>query len=246
MAIFDVNLNLEGYPIPGVNQNLAQIAQGLQQRGIEGGIVFSARAEKVDPLSGNRILKAMLDGTPQLYGGLTAHTNRVDASLQAIKDLLGHKRIAAIRLVSNEPLEPLHPLVADELLNACRRYQKPIFLPTPNAACVEAALHLAKTYSMHKFVFVAMGGADWRTAIAAADQAVNIFLETSGPLDRAKISPAIEAIGSHRVLFGSNLPFRDPLAALGLLQDNELSTLDRRRILYDNAVKLFNLHEAEV
>ena len=245
MAIFDVNLNLEGYPIPGINQNLGQIAQGLQQRGIEGGIVFSARAAQVDPLSGNRILKAMLDNTPSLFGGLTAHTNRVDASLQSIKDLLGNRRIATVRLVSNDLTQPVHPLVADELLNACRRYQKPIFLPTPNAACVEAALHLAKTYSMHKFVFVSMGGDDWRTAIAAADQAVNIFLETSGPLDRAKIPPAIEAIGSHRVLFGSNLPHRDPLAALGLFGDNQLSSLDLKRILYDNAVKLFALNETE-
>ncbi len=245
MAIFDVNLNLEGYPIPGVNQNPAQIYEGLQRRGIESGIVFSARAAQVDPLSGNRILKAMLDSVPQLFAGLTAHTNRIDASLQSIKDLLGNRRVVAVRLVSNNPQEPLHPLVSDEILNACRRYQKPIFLPTPNAACVEAALHLAKTYSMHKFVFVGMGGDHWRTAIAAADQAVNIFLETSGPLDRAKIPPAIEAVGSHRVLFGSNLPFRDPLAALGLLQDNELSPMDRRRLLYDNAVKLFSLKEAE-
>ncbi len=50
----------------------------------------------------------------------------------------------------------------------CRRYHKPIFLHTPNAACVEVALHVAKTYNMHKFIFLGMGGADWRTAIAAA------------------------------------------------------------------------------
>src|SRR5207253_437212 len=124
---------------------------------------------------------------PGLFGGLTAHLNRVDASLQAIRDLLGGKRFVSVMLTSLYPEEPLDSLVADEVLNACRRFQKPIYILTPNAACVHVGLELAKTYSMHKFVFLGMGGGDWRTAIAAAHQSVNIFLETSGELDRSKI-----------------------------------------------------------
>src|SRR5207253_10437773 len=137
---------------------------------------------------------------------------RVDASLQAIRDMLGVKRFVGVMLISTHPAEPLHPLVADEVLNACRRYQKPIFLSTPNAMCVETALQLARTYNMHKFIFLGMGGGDWRTGIAAAQQSVNIFLETSGAMDLTKIPAAVEAIGSHRILFGSGMPHIDPAA----------------------------------
>src|SRR5206468_12772817 len=106
-------------------------------------------------------------------------------------------------------------------------------------------LTLAKSYSMHKFIFLGMGGAEWRNAIAAAHQSVNIYLETSGALDRAKIPAAVESIGAHRLLYGSSLPNLDPAAALGLLNDAGLSGTDLRRILYENAVRLFNLDQVE-
>lgn len=245
MPVFDTHTYLEGHILPGINQNAAQVAQLLQARGIERGILMAARAAQVDPLSGNRILKAMIDQTPGLYGCVVAHLNRVDASVQSIRDLLGSKKFFGTLLTSMNPEEPLHPLVADEVLNACRRYQKPIFVRTPNADCVDVALHLAKTYNMHKFIFLGMGGSAWRTAIAAAHESVNIFLETSGVMDRVKIPAAAEVIGSHRVLFGSGCPNQDPAAVLGLIQDSDLSETDRRRILHENAAKLFNLDEVE-
>lgn len=245
MPIFDTHTYLEGYALPGFNQNAAQVNERMQARSIERAVLISTRAMQADPLTGNRILKAMIDQGTGLFGCLVAHLNRVDASLQAIRDLMGGKRIIGVLLTANQPQQPLHPLVADEVLNACRRYQKPIFLLTPNAACVEVALHLTRTYSMHKFVFLGMGGSDWRTGIAAAQQSVNIFLETSDALDRAKIPAAVEAIGAHRILFGSGTPRIDAAAALGLLADSDLSQGDRKRILHDNAARLFSIADIE-
>lgn len=245
MSIFDIHAYLEGYPIPGVNQNALQVMQKMKERGIDRAILLSARAAKVDPLSGNRILRAMMDQSPGLFGCLTANLNRADVSVQAIRDLLGQKRFVSVLLTSHTPKEPLHPLVADELLNACRRYQKPIYINTPNAACVQVALQLARTYNMHKFILLGMGGVDWRTGIAAAQLATNIFLETSGPLDRAKIPAAAEAIGAHRILFGSGFPYMDPAAAIGLIQESDLSEHAKQNILFENGAKLFNLDEVE-
>src|ERR1041385_8980797 len=138
MPVVDIHIQLEGYLIPGINQNSAQVSQFLQNRGIARAIVMSARAAQADPLSGNRILKAMVEQEPGLYACLVAHLNRVDASLQASRDLMSSNRFVGVALTSTNRDEPLHPLVADEVLNACRRYQKPVFLHTPNAACVEA------------------------------------------------------------------------------------------------------------
>lgn len=241
MPIFDANVVLEGYPLPGYNQNTDQIVETLRARGIESALIHSARASMADPLSGNRILQAMLENHDSLYGCLVAHLNRVDASTQAIRDLLSSKRFIAVMLTSTDPHAPLQPLVADEVLNTCRRYQKPILLPTPTGASVDVALLLAKKYTMHKFVLVGMGGADWRAGIAAAQQSVNIYLETSGAMDRTRIPAALDAIGAHRLLFGSGMPATDPAAALGLLADSDLSEADMRRVLYENANRLFGL-----
>src|SRR5205807_138858 len=127
--------------------------------------------------------------------------------------------------------EPVTKMVADEIINAYRRYSKPLFLFTPNGECVQAALDIAKSYPMLKVVFLGMGGADWRIGIAAAHAATNVLLETSGSLDRAKLPAAVEAIGSHRILFGSGTPRVDAAAAAGLIEDSDLSDDARQKIL---------------
>jgi uncharacterized protein len=241
MKTMDCHVYLEGNVLPDINHNATQVAALLAQRGIEHAILMSQRAVLADPLSGNQLLKAMIEQTPGLFGCVVAHVNRMDASVQAVRELLGNKRFVGVLLTSTYPHLPLPQLVADEILTACRRFQKPIFVNTPNAACVEAALQLAKAYNTHKFVFLGMGGADWRTGIAAAHQSTNIYLEISGPLDRAKLPAAIEGVGGHRLLFGSSMPHLDPAAMLGLIEDCNLKPNETRRILFDNADRLFNL-----
>jgi hypothetical protein len=180
MPIVDCHVTLEGNLVPTVSQNASQLADLLAVRGIERAIVTSARAARVDPLSGNHLLKSLIEPHPGLFACLTMHVNRVDASIQAARELLGGRRFVSVMLTSTDPS-------------------------------------------------------------AAAQQAANISLEMSGSLDRAKVPAAIEALGSHRLLFGSGLPALDPVAALGLLDDGDVRPNDRRRILVDNAEKVFGL-----
>lgn len=245
MPVFDCQVYIEGGVVHGVNQNAGQARDLLISRGIDSGLAISCRAACVDPLSGNRILGAMLEQTDGLYGAIVMHAQRTDASVQAARELLGRKRFLAAMLTSTTPQEPLPLPLAEELLNGCRRYQKPFLLLTFNAACVYAALELARKYPMHKFVFLGMGGADWQSAIVAGQTASNVLLELSGDMSVAKLPAAVEAVGSHRLLFGSSAPNLDPAAVLGLVDDCGLRPNDRRRILYDNAMKLFGIGDAE-
>ena len=108
-----------------------------------------------------------------------------------------------------------------------------------------AALEIARAFNMIKMVFIGMGGHDWRTAIAAAHVSTNIYLETSGPLDRAKLPAAFDAIGAHRIVFGSGTPHVDAAAAMGLVEDSPLSDDVRKRIYYGNAMRLLGLDASE-
>ncbi len=245
MPTIDSNIVLEGSVIPGKFHTAQDLSALLTERGIDIAVARSARAAMVDPIAGNRILKSVLDMNPSLLGCVTAHLGRPKASLDSIKEHLGSKRFVAVMLAGSNPIEPLNPLIADEILNGCRRYQKPVYVYSPNAACVAAALDLARSYTMHRFVLISMGGQDWDAAVAAAHQNSNIYLDISGALDVRKIPAAIEAIGAHRLIFGSGLPVCDPMAFMGLLDDSNVRPNDRRRILYDNAVKLFGLEADE-
>ncbi len=241
MAIFDVHWNLGGGIVPAVSHNAASIGAAMTARGIDGAVLFSAHARDVDTLAGNRILKAMVGQDERLYGCLTTHTNRSDKSIAAMRELMPLRRFVGMCIVGSKPDQPIDQLVADDILNAYRRYGKPLFIHTHNAECVRAALAIAKNFTMLKVVLLGMGGVDWRAAIAAAHASTNIVLETSGHLDRAKLPAAVEVLGAHRVVFGSDAPHMDAAAAAGLIEDSDLSDDTRARILGDNARRLFEL-----
>jgi uncharacterized protein len=245
VPIFDVHSYLGGSLFPGVNHNAAAISSTMQARGVDYAVVLSTHARHVDPLAGNRILKSVVEQSPNLYGCLVTHVNRVEPSIAAMRELMGGRKMLGMAIVAEQPNEPVHRLVADEIINAYRRYSKPLFLFVHNEAMVEAALELAQRFNMLKVVMLGMGGHDWRSAIAAAHSMTNILLDTSGALDRAKIPAAVESIGAHRILFGSGSPHTDAAAALGLLQDIELSQEAKNRILYGNAQRIFGLEPAE-
>jgi predicted TIM-barrel fold metal-dependent hydrolase len=244
LPIFDVHSFLGGSAIPGTANNAATITATMQARGVDNALLFSAHARNVDPIAGNRVLKAMIEQSPTLHGCLITHVNRLDASVSAMRELMANKKFLAMAIVGMLPDEPVHKIVADDIINAYRRYGKPLVFFARNAEMVNAALEIAKAYTMLKVVLIGMGGQDWRAGIAAAHATTNIMLETSGALDRAKLPAAVEAIGAHRILFGSGTPGVDAAAALGLIEDSNLSDDAKRRILHDNAHKLFGLDAA--
>lgn len=241
MPIFDAQSWLGGSPIPGVANSAKAIAESMRARGIDACALLSAHARAVDPLAGNRVLKAIVSQAPGLHACLVAHSNRVDSSVAAMRELMSQRQFVGMAVAGTQLDRPLPRIVADDLINPYRRYSKPLFLFAPNGPCAEAALAIARSFPMLKVVLLGMGGPDWRTAIAAAQESVNIFLETSGVLDRAKLPAAIEALGPHRVLFGSGSPRMDAAAALGLVEDSGLSSEARQRVLYTNAERLFGL-----
>jgi len=241
VPIFDVHQYLGGSLIPGIAGSADSILSGMKERGIDRAILLSAHARSVDPLAGNRVLRKVIDQGDGLYGCLVTHTNRIEASLTVLREQMNHPKFLAMAITGTNPHEPVDKLIADEIMTAYRRYGKPLVLFTPNGESVHAALEIARAYTIFRVVFLGMGGEDWRVAIAAARSSTNILLETSGSLDRAKIPSAVEALGAHRLIFGSGSPRLDPAAALGLLDNSELSEDPRGRILSLNALRLFNL-----
>jgi len=83
-----------------------------------------------------------------------------------------------------------------------------------------------------------MGGDEWRMASVLAEKTLNLVLEVSGSFSPDKIKFAVERIGSHRMVYGSGLPYVDPSAIIGLVQDADVSDADRRNIFENTARRL--------
>ena len=78
-------------------------------------------------------------------------------------------------------------------------------------------------------------------AIAAAHQSENIYLATTAVMEPHWIRQAVRELGAHRVLFGSNAPFVWPRTQLMVIQQAELKEEEERKILGENAGRLYNL-----
>jgi len=244
VPVFDCHSWLGGSIVPGMAQSVETLANAMEHAGIDRALVFSAHARMVDPLAGNRLLRAVVDRSPALYGCLVGHLNRPESSIGAMRELMPKRRFLALAVMGRTPEEPISTAMADELLNAYRRYTKPIMVYALNAASVRGVQEIARAYPMLRVVMLGMGGRDWRQAIRAAHATTNIILETSGSLECAKLEVAVETIGAHRLVFGSWSPHTSAPAAMAMIEDAPISDDAKRRILWDNAVRLFDLDAA--
>ncbi len=76
----------------------------------------------------------------------------------------------------------------------------------------------------------------------------NVFVDTSSAqsIVNGIIEWAVEEIGSERILYGTDTPLYSPPMQRARIDRAEISDVHKQRILRDNAMKLFQLSEAEV
>jgi hypothetical protein len=136
--------------------------------------------------------------------------------------------------VLSDPI--VHPLV-----EVCRDYQAPLYAHTGTPITAEPfqLAELARTFPEVTMVMGHMGYTDfWYDATPAALQSDNIYLETS-LIDIMNIQTAIEKVGAHRILFGSDFPESDLSLELEKISMLEMSDDDRNRILGTNALEVW-------
>ena len=206
----------------------------------------SRRALAGDLTAGNAEVKALLDQAPQARGWVVVNTNYPDRSAEELKRHVSGSRWLGALLSQGPAGERLASQATRDVLQAYRRFTKPVLVSVPNAAAAHDLQELATEFSSVKFVAWGCGGDEWQDAVLAARQCVNIFLEPcSGGPHRGKIEAIFAALGPNRVLFASNYPDQNPGAALGLLLEAKISDTERQAMLAGNAVRLFSLRREE-
>jgi hypothetical protein len=226
------------------------IRADLQARGIKGCFLASDLAVRFDPIAGNAALADVLapplpTKTADLRGWLVLHPDRSeDANAHLRKHLYSGDRFVGAALYC-DPLTgvPVSLTRAQEVINAFRRFSRPLLIQTNTAEAMREATRIATDLgNASKVIASGMGGDEWREAIDLAVKPLNLFLDISGTLTPDKVEYAMATLGgARRLLFGSGAPATDPVAVLGMLGDiPNLSSEDRERILSGNALRLFD------
>jgi hypothetical protein len=81
---------------------------------------------------------------------------------------------------------------------------------------------------------------DWDEAVRVARAYPNTYLElTAAYAVAGVVEKYVHKVGSHRVVFGTDLPWYDPLHEIGCILYARISDDDRENILYRNAARIF-------
>jgi len=238
LAIIDVRVQVGTTPIWGTPFTEGHLARMMDKYGIERAVVSSTIANSCDPVRGNAQVKEVA-GKGRIHGCAVVNTQYPSRSMEDVRLYLSSPAFAALLIRSGAPGRPVTLDECGDILNAHRRYSKPVLIETSDREAVLAADQIARAFSAIKFVLLSMGGSAWRTATAAAEKTLNLVLEVSGSLNPDKISLAVEAVGAHRMVYGSNLPFADPAVTIGLVQDAEICDADKQMIFERSAKRLF-------
>jgi predicted TIM-barrel fold metal-dependent hydrolase len=196
-----------------------------------------------------------------------AHREWAPAEIERCLTTLKMKGVGEIfvRSLTNE----IHPeRIAkdlDGLMKVLARHRVPIQFPTawsqfPGGLFYGDPLwvdEVAMRYPVVPIILTKMGrsiGRYFDSAMTVAMRNVNVYFDVVGT-SAQHLRFAIDKIGAHRILFGTDWSatwrwVRVPLPLhelrLKVLDDANLSATERQMILWDNAVKLFNLEkEAE-
>jgi predicted TIM-barrel fold metal-dependent hydrolase len=208
--------------------------------------VASRRALAGDIAAGNAEVKEVLDANPQMRGWAVVNPAYPELSSDQMRRYCNSAQWLGALLDTATGGHRLASAAAREVLNAYRRYTKPILVHVGNEQAVSELEDLAQEFSSLKFVAAGAGGHDWQDCMLLAKRVVNIYLEPfSGGAHRGKLETILATLGPHRVLFASHFPEVNPGAALGQLVDAKLSDGEKQGILTTNAVRLFGLAPRE-
>lgn len=245
MPIVDVHVYY-GAPPESVRQGtLPEIQRVLGQVKVSAALLASGRAATGDFRRGNEQLQQAIDGRVNLFGLVAIHPSYPTESAEEVRKRLSHPLFRGIKVARQSAGPRIDSEGLRAILNAARRYGRPVLCETESEADVRSVVALAKEFHALKFVLLGMGGEHWETAVRACEEVLNTYLEIGSlEADRDKLADAVAAVGPRRVLFGSHFPVLHPAYVLGMVKDAALDDRDRERLLVRNAVDLFELELA--
>jgi hypothetical protein len=245
MPVFDAHAYLTSAAFFDATRTREHVLSAMDRFELDAIALVSHVGITCDYAEGNHNLREVVDAEAGIFAYVTLNTEFQDESMQEQRLYLSKREFIGSLLVSG-PGQRVSLSRARDIVNAQRRYVKPVALMPQGTDEVVAATAIAEEFNQIKFIWLGMGGDGWRAAIDSAKKCLNVHLEISGNLDAEKIAYAVTSISARRLHFGSALPFGDPSIYKGMVDECDiLTTSDRNRIFLDNSLALFQIN-AEV
>lgn len=243
MHMLDEGLNGAGKHYRMENGGPGGVFPMVKRLGYQGGGVMSWNGVvSYDAAAGNITTRNALDAAPKGYWGLATFdpTHYSQAELKKmIPEVYADKRFIGMKPYHLYGVEYHHrPYDSWWEYGNRHKFYALIHSSRPDLLEVET---LAKKYPDVRWV-IAHAGGSFRMAdmaIAAVKKYPNIFAEiTLTPVPLGIIEYLAEGAGEDRILYGSDLPMRDPRQQLGWVVFSRVPVAVKKKILAQNALQV--------
>lgn len=245
VPVIDVHTHMNG--IAGVSMpaggHIADCLARMDEIGVRE-IWCSAHDDLFSPSpAGNTVTERLMHEYPGRVKGYFCfnpnHKEVYERKLPAVLEIPGY---IGIKVLPNYHNNALDGAAYEGVLSFADRHRLLVLSHTwgdkPQNSCKEVAAVLKK-YRNLRFIIGHSAPGDLDTAIALAKQHDNAFLDLCDIHRHSGIvAKMVNAVGSERVLFGTDMPWYDPTYCLGSVLFAHIMDTDRENILYRNAKRI--------
>ena len=244
MPIIDLHAHLGPCPWPVPSDDPSLLEGALDSVAIDLCVVHPTIAEGGRLARANADLAAAIEGHDRLAGCAWLDASYLAESHEAITAYLPRKNFRAAALALDGTNRHPLSLNVQTIVKALLRYSVPLVLHLDETTPITTVVELAERFAKVPFVLSGFGGSAWRQTLSTIERRTNLLVGTGGDMgQRDLLKSVVETVGTNRVVYGSNLPFCDPLVGLGMIRDADISAVAKDRILHRNARRLLHLDQ---
>ena len=217
----------------------AAAARAYADQGQFEALCFSAPLASFDLAGGNAFLAAQLKTDNRFRGWMTASIHRPELSGELARKYLVRAAFCGALIEQNSDADALTSQGGRDVLNALRRYSRPVLVTATTPNNLEAIVAVAREFTTLKFLVSPQTEELTRVAATAIKEVVNTsFLPVVGYAERDVVASAMQTLGERRVAWASGWGRFSPVAALGMARDSALGAPQQERFAYKNASEL--------
>jgi predicted TIM-barrel fold metal-dependent hydrolase len=197
---------------------------------------FAATEAETDLDGGNAQLNQVLKSDRRFRGWLTLSVHQPDVSQELARQYLVRPGWVGARFVQDSEGDDIDVAGGRVVLNALRRYSRPVLATANSASALHAVVRAAREFTTLRFLLSPQTADLTSDALPAIRETLNIsLLPSAAVVERDVIANAVADLSERRILWSSDWGLLHPAAALGMLHESALSGPQRDRIGYRNA-----------
>jgi len=200
----------------------------------------------IDPERGNAEMAQVVRAHPDRFRAyLALNPNYPELVQRQVAQLAELQGFVGFKLLADYHRYPITGEHYRPALEYADERGLPILMHTWGGSAYDSPQHvaeLARRYPCARLIMGHAGYGAWEEAVAVACEHEHVYLELCAAYAvRGAIDLFCERVGSHKVLFGTDLPWFDPHYGIGCVLFAHISDEDRHNILHGTAERLFGL-----